>query len=88
MSTKFLVTDNNPGGYKLEDILTAIRNDIIQRATKIMVDERSEAVVVMENNIKILGLLSESIALAKNSSEILIKSFGPHDPEKPRIGKA
>ena len=84
----FLVTDDNPDGYKLEDILTAIRNDIVQRAAKIMGDGRPEATVVMNNNIKILGFLSESIELAANSSEILDKSFGPHNPDVPRIGKA
>jgi CBS-domain-containing membrane protein len=88
MSTKFLVTDDNPDGYKLEDILTVIRNDMLQRATKIMTDHRPEATAVMNNNIRILTIISESIDLAKNSSEILDKAFGPGDPNKPRIGKA
>lgn len=88
MSTKFLVTDENTDGYKLEDILTMIRNDILQRATKIMEDERVEATAVMNNNIKILGFLSECIALAANSTDILDKSFGRHESNAPRIGKA
>lgn len=88
MSTKFLVTDDNPDGYKLEDILTVIRNDMLQRATKIMGDHRPEATAVMNNNIRILTIISESIELAKNSSDILDKAFGPSDPKKPRIGEA
>ncbi|MFT5181015.1 MAG: hypothetical protein ACI8S3_000893 [Alphaproteobacteria bacterium] len=88
MSTKFLVTDENTDGYKLEDILAAIRNDMIIRASKIMEDYRPEAMAVMSNNIKILGLLSESVELATNSSDILHKAFGPHDSGVPRIGKA
>jgi len=88
MSTRFLVTDEKPDGFKLEDILTAIRNDMIHRAAKIMGDARPEANAVMNNNIKILGLLAECTELAKNSSEILDKSFGPHDGEVPRIGEA
>ena len=88
MSTKFLVTDEKPDGFKLEDILTAIRNDIIQRAAKIMGDGRPEATAVMNNNIKILSLLSESIELSKGSSEILDKAFGPRDSVVPRIGKS
>ena len=87
MSTKFLVTDENPDGYKLEDILTVIRNDILYRATKIMADNRPEAAAVMNNNIRILNALSESIDLAKNSSDILDKAFGPGDPTAPRIGE-
>ena len=85
--TNFLVTDENPEGYKLEDILTAIRNDIVVRAAKIMDDRRPEAAAVMDNNIKILGYLTESIALATNSSEILDKAFGPKNSDVPRIGK-
>jgi len=88
MSTKFLVTDENPGGYKLEDILMVIRNDMLQRATKIMADHRPEATAVMNNNIRILTIISESIDLARNSSEILDKAFGPSNPDKPRIGEA
>ncbi len=88
MSTKFLVTEDNPGGYKLEDILMVIRNDMLQRATKIMADQRPEATAVMNNNIRILSNMSECIELARNSSDILDKAFGPSDPKKPRIGEA
>lgn len=84
----FLVTDENPDGYKLEDILGVIRNEIFQRATKIMDDKRPEAVTVINNNIKILNHLAESIALAENSTSVLDKAFGQHDPKMPRIGKA
>lgn len=84
----FLVTDDHPDGYKLEDILTVIRNEIIQRATKIMDDGRPEANMVINNNIKILGHLAEGIALAENSTSILQKAFGNHSSDVPRIGKA
>ncbi|MEP4378643.1 MAG: histidine kinase [Alphaproteobacteria bacterium] len=84
----FLVNDENPDGYKLEVILTAIRNEIIQRATKIMDDGRPEATAVINNNIKILNHLAESIALAENSTSVLQKSFGDHSSDVPRIGKA
>jgi UDP-N-acetylmuramyl tripeptide synthase len=86
--SRFLVTDDNPDGYKLEDILSAIRNEMFERATKIMDDRRPEAVAVMNNNIKILNHLAESITLAENSTAILVKAFGQHDPNVPRIGKA
>ena len=86
--SRFLVTDENPDGYRLEDILSAIRNEIIQRATKITEDRRPQATAVLNNNIKILGLLSESIELAESSTKILDKSFGPHKAGSPRIGVA
>lgn len=84
----FLVSDDNPDGYKLEDILMAIRNEIIQRATKIMEDGRPEATMVVNNNIKILNHLAESITLAENSTSVLQKAFGNRSANLPRIGKA
>ena len=84
--SRFLVTDENPEGYKLEEILGTIRNEMFERATKIMDDHRPEAVAVMNNNIKILNHLAESIILAENSTSVLDKAFGQHDPNMPRIG--
>ena len=84
--TQFLVTDENPQGYKLEDILSGIRNDMMVRATKIMEDTRPEARKVLENNLRILQLLTESISVAEDSTRLLNKSFGPHQAGEPRIG--
>ncbi len=84
----FLVNDNNPDGYRLEEILSAIRKEIIQRANKIVDDSRPEATAVLKNNIKILSLLSECIEIAEDSTKILDKSFGPHKSDTPRIGLA
>lgn len=84
--THFLTTDDNPDGYKLETILTMIRNDVILRATKIMEDERPEAQQVLDNNVKIMGWLSEAVKVAEDSTQIIDKSFGPHKEGAPRIG--
>ena len=86
--SRFLVTDDNPDGYKLEEILSAIRNEVIQRASKIMDDRRPEATAVLNNNIKILSLLAESIEIAEDSTERLNRSFGPHKTDSVRIGAA
>ncbi len=83
---QFLVTEENPDGFRLEEILTVIRKDIILRATKILDDDREQALQVLENNIKILGLLSECINIATDSSRLLDRSFGPHKDGEPRIG--
>jgi hypothetical protein len=85
--THFLVTDENPDGFKLEDILNIIRKDIITRAGLIMDDDRPEAQHVLANNVEILGLLTEAIELAKDSTMTLEKAFGPASGDKPRIGK-
>jgi len=85
--TRFLANEQKPSGYKLEDILGIIRADIIKRATKIVDDHRPEARLVMDNNIRILSLLSEAITLAEESTRTLERSFGPSLVGKPRIGK-
>lgn len=83
----FLSTDDNPKGYKLEDILILIRKDILARALKIADDQRVEALHVMQNNMKILSLLSDAIALAEDSTRVLDKAFGPRSGQEPRIGE-
>lgn len=86
--THFLVTDENPDGYRLEDILLLVRKDMLTRALKIADDRRTEALHVMQNNMRILNLLSEAIALAEDSTRVLNKSFGQVKGGPPRIGKA
>ena len=86
--TQFLKTDEHPEGFRLEDILGLIRQDMIKRTQKIVADDRREAKHVLKNNIQILGLITEAIELAEDSTTVLDKSFGPSDPEKPRIGVA
>ena len=86
--SQFLVTEENPEGYKLEEILSAVRNDVLVRATKIMTDTRPEAQHVLANNMRVLQLLTESIQLAEDSTRVLEKSFGPHVEGSPRIGVA
>ncbi len=85
--THFLVSDAKPDGYKLEDILSVLRADVITRCSKITSDPRPEARQVLLNNMKILGLISDAILLAEDSSRILEKSFGPSAKGgPPRIG--
>ena len=85
--THFLVSDTNPDGSKLEEILRVLRNDILIRCTKISQDDRPEAQLVLQNNIKVLDYISQSIALAEDSTHILDKAFGPGSEEgSPRIG--
>lgn len=88
--THYLVSDTNPGGVKLEDILMTIRKDMIIRCEKIVDDHRIEADHVLKNNLKILNLVSEAIDLAKESTSVLDKAFGPSQAAEggpPRIGE-
>jgi cob(I)alamin adenosyltransferase len=88
LKTTFLVTDESLDGWKIEDILMTIQNDMFWRTQKIVGDSREEARDVLNNNIKILGLLSQCIEKATESTRILNRSFGPHKDGKPRIGVA
>ncbi len=85
MKTTLLVTADHPDGWKLEDILTEIQNDIFRRSSKIIEDSRAEARKVLQNNVDILGLLTTCIEKAHESTGIL-NSLGPHEDGKPRIG--
>jgi hypothetical protein len=88
--THFLVTPENPKGWRLEDILTEIQKDIFRRCSKILDDPNPVAVQVRYNNIKILDLLTECIKLAEDSTREL-NSIGPSQSGKggaPRIGLA
>ena len=87
--TRFLKSEANPEGFKLEDILLAIRKDMLSRCLLVADDHRPEALHVMDNNMKILGLLSEAARLATDSTHVLDRAFGPsHAAEggPPRIG--
>lgn len=89
--TRFLVSDENPGGQRLEEILHEIRVDVITRCTKIMSDPKDEARAVLDNNMKILTILSDAIRCAEDSTRILDKSFGPSKAAnggEPRIGRS
>ncbi|HEY4164722.1 MAG TPA: hypothetical protein VGM59_16770 [Dongiaceae bacterium] len=69
--TNLLVSEQNPKGYTTEAVLLTIRNDIIHRLQKYAGDPRKEARQVLDNNVRILQLLSEAIALAESNTRTL-----------------
>lgn len=85
--TKYLISEENPEGLRLEAVLRGLRGEVLTRCTRITDDTRAEAQQVLANNIKVLELLSEAIQLAESSTHILDKAFGPsHKGGLPRIG--
>ncbi|MEN0653120.1 MULTISPECIES: histidine kinase [Hyphobacterium] len=89
--TRFLVSDSNPDGRKLEDILLDLRSDVLKRCTKIAEDHRPEALHVLANNVKVLEHLTAAIELAQDSTTLLDRAFGPSEARHggpPRIGVA
>ena len=83
--THFLVTEENPNGSKLEDVLKMVRSDIVRRQVKIIDDERLVAQKVIKNNMHILNMLTDCIALAEESTKILDQAYGKSGGS-PRIG--
>lgn len=83
--THFLISDENPEGLKLEDILRTLRADIVRRQVKIIDDEHAVAQSVIANNMNILNMLTECISLAESSTQQLDKAFGKSG-NTPRIG--
>ncbi|NWG53359.1 MAG: histidine kinase [Hydrogenophilaceae bacterium] len=84
---RFLVSECNPAGYKLEELLAILRADVIEKSAKIAGDERPEAQHVLANNVRVLQLLTEAIELARDSTRTLDRAFGPAHGA-PRIGEA
>ncbi|MFM2129014.1 MAG: hypothetical protein RL477_560 [Pseudomonadota bacterium] len=88
--TRFLRTDEKPDGWKLEDILSVIQDDIVRRCEKVVGDNRPEARCVLHNNFEILGMLTRCIEKAQDSTRVL-NSIGPSEAAvggPPRIGRA
>ncbi|WP_306014864.1 histidine kinase [Oceanicaulis sp. MMSF_3324] len=89
--TRYLVSEENPTGRKLEDILIELRADVLIRCTKISNDLRPEALHVLANNVKVLEHLTEAVELAQDSTNLLNRAFGPSQADQggpPRIGEA
>ena len=58
---------------------------MLYRRGKIIGHDRTEALHVVRNNMKIPNLLTEAIDLSEDSSMVLLKAFEPTG-SKPRIG--
>jgi hypothetical protein len=83
-----LMSPDNPNGWKLEDLLLQLTVEITGKNLKIENDHRSEAIVVHNNNNRIIEMLRDCYRLQTNSMETLAK-IGPNQGPlgKPRIGE-
>ena len=86
--THLLVTDDKPDGPTLEGILAMVRGDWIKRAAHIVDDDRYKTRKVRANNVQIMPMLAECIALAEENNAMLTKAFGPSRKGEPSIGVA
>ena len=86
--THLLVTDDKPDGHTLEGILAMVRGDMIKRAAIIVDDDRYDTRKVLADNVQIMPMLTECIALAEENAAVLTKVFGLSRKGEPRIGIA
>ena len=62
-SVKLLIGADNPDGYKLEELLTMIEDEMIAKNRKIKDDKSAVAIMVQGNNLQIIKLLSHAQSL-------------------------
>ncbi|QJE73818.1 histidine kinase [Aerophototrophica crusticola] len=69
--TRILLSSANPSGKRTEEILSEIRSDLLVRMVGYGQDPRREMRAILDNNVRILGLLTEAIRLAEENSRVL-----------------
>jgi hypothetical protein len=80
--TNLLISDDNPNGAKLEDVLRILRKDIIARCHLSVAVHDKDTEKVVANNMRILNLLTECIDLAESSTDILVQAYGVEQAAK------
>lgn len=85
---RILMGTDNPTGYKLEDLLAQLQDEINDKSKKIASDTREPAKKVLRNNQQIVGLLMQAEALQRSSYDILDAISPNQGPNgTPRIGE-
>lgn len=82
-----LIGSDNHNGWKLEDLLDQVRQEVSQKINKIINDPSPQAQLVVRNNLEIIGHLGAAEALQR-SSYIVLDAMKPNEGPsgKPRIG--
>lgn len=89
MNKPILMSKDNPNGYKLEDLLRQLRDELEQKTNRIANDPSPEAERVRRNNGKISLLLREAEHTQRESMGTLDAIGIDQGPTgKPRIGAA
>ena len=82
-----LMSNTNPEGWKLEELLDQLVGEVRHKTSKIEDDTREIAQAVVRNNDAIIAHLTEAAKAQRNSYEILAQ-LGPNEGPlgTPRIG--
>lgn len=68
---RLLMSKDNPKGWKLEDLLTTLQDEVVERMARIRGDSRIEARRVLQNSAEIISMLGECSKRAQDSARIL-----------------
>ncbi|QSY98644.1 hypothetical protein J2J97_31740 (plasmid) [Rhizobium bangladeshense] len=82
-----LMSAENPTGWKLEDLLAQLRDEIVAKTNKIRDDDRPVAQLVTQNNRTILQYLTAAENLQRDSIVALAAvAPDPGPTGRPRVG--
>ena len=86
-NVELLMGSNNPNGWKLEELLEQIKQEISHKINKIIDDASPQAQLVVKNNLSIIEHLGAAEALQR-SSFVVLDAMKPNEGPtgKPRIG--
>ena len=85
--TKVLMSADNPDGWKLEELLSQLRDEIVAKTDKVKNDQRITAQMLVRNNRSILRLLTAAEQLQRESLEELAMYRHDEGPSgTPRVG--
>jgi len=82
-----LMSKDNPTGWKLEELLPQLRQEIADKNARLAGDQSATAILVRANNIRVLDHLLAAEDLQRNTIDrlaALAPDPGPSGP--PRIG--
>ena len=82
-----LMSKDNPSGWKLEELLPQLRQEIADKNARIAGDQSATAILVRANNFRVLDHLLAAEDLQRNTVDrlsALAPDPGPNGP--PRIG--
>ncbi|WP_372395302.1 hypothetical protein ABMY26_06765 (plasmid) [Azospirillum sp. HJ39] len=86
-NTPVLMSAENQSGWKLEELLWQIREEVGDKSNKLLCDERPVARAVLRNNQQIMGLLQQAEALQRDSFDRMREVAPDQGPAgRPRIG--
>lgn len=85
--TPLLMSSENPNGWKLEELLGQLNEEILDKCKKIEGEKRPVAKQVLQNNRHIMQMLRDAATLQRQSMAFL-EAIGPNEGPlgTPRIG--